>query len=69
MQQNQKSESHQKRGALGGLTRVKANRDRIDEARAELKFTTAADYIKRLVEDAPPLTELQRARLAALLLR
>ena len=65
---SEKSESHQRRGALGGLTRVRAEPERIEEARAELKFTTASDYVKRLVDELPPLTEVQRARLAALLL-
>ena len=65
---SEKSESHQRRGALGGLTRVRAEPERIEEARAELKFTTATDYVRRLVDEAPPLTELQRARLATLLL-
>lgn len=47
---------------------MKADPERIEEARTELKYTTATDYIGRLVAEAPPLTELQRARLAALLL-
>lgn len=44
--------------------RAKDQNDAIRQARA----SEAADYIERLVNEAPPLTELQRARLAALLL-
>jgi hypothetical protein len=68
LSESQKSQSHQRRGALGGLTRVKAEPERIEEARSELKYVTATDYVRRLVDDLPPLTELQRARLATLLL-
>lgn len=38
------------------------------EARRELTALAADEYIRELVNAAPPLTELQRARLAALLL-
>ncbi len=34
----------------------------------DLKAARASEYVRRLVSEAPPLTELQRARLAALLL-
>ena len=37
------------------------------ELTAELRTATAAEYIRRLVDAAPPLSEEQRARLAALL--
>jgi hypothetical protein len=37
-------------------------------ARAELRAAKAEDYISRLVAEAPPLSDAQRARLAALLL-
>lgn len=60
--------SHQARGAIGGLKRTGASPDRIEAARTELKYATASDYIARLVDAAPPLSEVQRARLAALLL-
>ncbi len=40
----------------------------VTELRRELRAERAADYIRELVDSAPPLTELQRARLAALLL-
>ncbi len=37
------------------------------EARARLKEARAEDYIKKLVADAPPLSEARRSALAALL--
>ncbi len=37
------------------------------EARARLKEVRAEDYIKKLVAEAPPLSEMQRDRLALLL--
>ncbi len=39
----------------------------VDEARRNYRFVAAADYIKRTVDAAPPLTDEQRARLTALL--
>lgn len=62
------SRSHQARGAIGGLKRTGASSDRIEAAYAELKYATASDYIRSVVDELPPLTEVQRARLAALLL-
>ena len=60
-------ESHAARGRLGGLRRVGASRERVEAAQREIKVAAAEDYIRRLVDSAPPLTESQRARLAALL--
>jgi hypothetical protein len=37
------------------------------EARRELKATVAEDYIRELVDQAPPLTPAQRDKLASLL--
>jgi hypothetical protein len=37
------------------------------EARRAYNFVTAADYIRRVVDEAPPLTPDQRDRLAVLL--
>lgn len=37
------------------------------EARRAYNFVTAADYIRRVADEAPPLTEEQRNRLALLL--
>ncbi len=38
-----------------------------DTARVRLKELRAADYIRELVDSAPPLTDEQRSRLALLL--
>lgn len=38
------------------------------EARADLRAARCEDYLRRLVESAPPLTDAQRNRLAVLLL-
>lgn len=37
------------------------------ELRRELKAVNAAEYIRRLVDTAPPLTDEERRRLAAIL--
>lgn len=39
----------------------------VTELRRQLKAEHLADYIRRTVESAPPLTDEQRARLASLL--
>lgn len=39
----------------------------VTELRRQLKAERLEDYIKRTVDAAPPLTDTQRARLAALL--
>jgi hypothetical protein len=41
--------------------------DAIDAARRDLKAARAEDYVRHLVESAPPLSPEQRDRLAALL--
>lgn len=41
--------------------------DRIDDLRRQLREIHLAEHIKRVVDEAPPLTADQRARLAALL--
>jgi hypothetical protein len=38
-------------------------------AKQDLRASRAEEYIKRVVADAPPLTQDQRARLAVLLLK
>lgn len=43
------------------------NVDAIADARRELKAARLADYITRVVDEAPPLTGEQRNRLALLL--
>jgi hypothetical protein len=59
------SRSHALRGSLKSR---KATPEAVEATRAELKALSAESYIARLVDQAPPLTEVQRARLAALLL-
>jgi hypothetical protein len=39
----------------------------LEEARLALRVSRAEDYVKKLVDEAPPLTDAQRDRLAALL--
>lgn len=55
------------RARLAAVERHHPERD-TTELRRELRAVRAEDYIRALVEEAPPLTETQRARLAALLL-
>ena len=56
------------RGKLGQLVRDGAPQEVIDKQRLELREAVAENYIARLVDELPPLTEVQRARLATLLL-
>lgn len=53
------------RGQLGAASRH--HPEKADSLRRDLKASRAEDYIKRLVDSAPPLTDEQRARLALLL--
>lgn len=62
-----KSISHAARGHIGVLVRRGADPEDIEAARAELKAVMAEEYIQRLVAEAPPITETQRAKLAAIL--
>jgi hypothetical protein len=56
------------RNRLGGTIRLKPNdREALAAARLELRAAKLEDYIVRTVEQAPPLTDEQRARLAAIL--
>ncbi len=65
------------RRARGKLAQVVAEQNKrpddptlaaeVDDRRREYRFLSAADYIKALVDDAPPLTNEQRDRLALLL--
>lgn len=43
------------------------NTEKANAARQRLKALKAEEYIKRLVEEAPPLSKAQRDRLALLL--
>lgn len=60
------SVAHTLKSALGGAVK-NGNHALADQVRAELKAANAADYIRRLVDEAPPLTSEQRDRLAVLL--
>ncbi len=42
-------------------------RDEVDELRRQYRAVAAEDYIRELVDSAPPLTDEQRDRLAVLL--
>lgn len=56
------------RARLAALGRHRAPGDpAITEASRDLKAAVAEEFIRRLVEEAPPLTEVQRNRLASLL--
>jgi hypothetical protein len=58
----------QARSQLALLHRNKPDdAEAIAAARQNLRVARAEDYICRLVAEAPPLSEVQRARLAALL--
>lgn len=39
----------------------------VDDARRDYRFVAATDYVRQLVDSAPPLTLEQRARIASLL--
>ena len=54
------------RSDIAVTTRANPNAD-TTELRRELKAERMADYIARIVDDAPPLTAEQRDRLALLL--
>ncbi len=57
-----------KRARLNALQRHRSPGDpEVEAARRELREARATEYIKRLVDDAPPLTPEQRDRLALLL--
>lgn len=56
------------RAKLGAATRYHPDDlPRITDARRDLAAAKIADYVERVVAEAPPLTEHQRARIARLL--
>ena len=56
------------RGRVGALTRSRTPDDPdLIAARTELRTELLADYIRRVVEQAPPLSTEQRDRLARVL--
>jgi hypothetical protein len=61
--------SRQSRARLAGLRRNGAPDDdpRVVEVRQRLRYERAADHIRAVVDQAPPLTAEQRSRLAILL--
>jgi hypothetical protein len=54
---------------IGGMKRcgVPDHDPRYDEARREIRAAMATDYVRRLLDDWPPLTAEQRSKLAELL--
>ena len=56
------------RGRVASLTRSRpADDPELIEARANLAAEKLAEYVARVVAEAPPLTDAQRDRIAALL--
>lgn len=59
---------HQLRAQLAAAHRRRErDPEQINDLRRQLREQQLADHIKRVVDEAPPLTSEQRARLAALL--
>jgi hypothetical protein len=56
----------QTRSKIASTVRQNPNAD-TTELRRQLKAERLEDYVRRTVDSAPPLTEEQRARIAALL--
>jgi hypothetical protein len=58
------------RARIAALTRSRAADDpQLVEARRNLRAERLAEHVRRVVSEAPPLTEEQRARIAVLLTR
>ena len=56
------------RAVVAATVRHRPNdHEALDEARRALRAARAEDYIKKLVSEAPPLSDAQRDRLALLL--
>ncbi|MQA15520.1 MAG: hypothetical protein GEV09_15530 [Pseudonocardiaceae bacterium] len=56
-----------RRGQLTIAIRYARDENERDHARRELRTFVLGEHIKQVVDQAPPLTDEQRARLAALL--
>ncbi|MEJ3658769.1 hypothetical protein WEH80_38020 [Actinomycetes bacterium KLBMP 9759] len=57
-----------RRGRLNALQRYRGDNDpAVLEARRDLAAEVLAEHVRRIVAAAPPLTESQRERIAALL--
>ncbi len=62
------NQTHRARARVAALSRYRTSDDaELSSARAELRTAAAEDYIRRLVEAAPPLNAEQKSRLGALL--
>lgn len=57
----------QERARLAALSRHHPDGPEVDDARRDLRAARAEDYIRELVDQAPPLTDDQRRRLVAIL--
>ena len=56
------------RGEVGAAVRHHSDKpDVVEDARRTLKIAKAEEYVRRLVDDAPLLTDEQRDRLAVLI--
>lgn len=55
-----------RRARVAGLVSKQAPAEVIEDARRDLKAAVAEEHIKRIVDGFPPLTDSQRAKLAAL---
>ncbi len=55
------------RGRLGYVSQHPDQPDRILDARRDLAVAKIEDYIAKIVDDAPPLNQAQRDKLALLL--
>lgn len=60
-------EQRSKRAQLAARTRWAPNKESTLDAQREFRAARAEDYVRRLVDEAPPLTRAQRDRLALLL--
>ncbi|MBQ0902676.1 hypothetical protein [Micromonospora sp. U21] len=60
-------DQRRKRSAIAHKRRYTPDDPDTIAAQRDFRAERAEDYIRRLVDEAPPLTEEQRARLAALL--
>jgi hypothetical protein len=55
-------------GTIGAHERHHPGRD-LSELRRDLQVAKLADHVRQVVDAAPPLTDAQRIKIAALLLR
>jgi hypothetical protein len=60
-------EGRRLRARVAILSRFHPDQPELDDARRDLKASTAEQYVRDLVDSWPPLSDSQRSRLAALL--